>query len=90
MRGMTNVFQITPERQSKFRISVLMVGEEKKNSQGNSQKKKGIYFLLSGWNRLLPLETMELKRRIRFFFLTSKNIQLSELNYKYFITCITL
>lgn len=40
MRGMTNVNQITPDRQSKFKISLLTVGEEKKNSQGNRVKKK--------------------------------------------------
>lgn len=44
MKDKTNVYQITPDRQSKFRISILMAGEEKKNSQGNkeSKKRKGV------------------------------------------------
>lgn len=83
MRGKTNVYQITPDRvNSEF----LFLWQEKKKRTAKeikSQKKKGggggIYFLLSIWNRLLPLETMvsqSLKEGLDFyFFFTIKNIQ---------------
>lgn len=37
---MTNVYQVTPDRQSKFRSSLLMVGEEKKHATDATWSKR--------------------------------------------------